>query len=217
MQPFVVHGVPGSPYVRSVLLGLEEKGLDWRLAPLAPFESRSPEHLARHPFGRVPVIDHGTFRLYETQAILRYIDRLQPEPPLTPRGIEQEARMNQICGITDWYLMPDLSAGICFGRVIAPKLGLPVDEARIAASVPKAKIVVDELARLLGDAAFLAGDDLSIADLMVAPHVDFFLMTPESEGLLAGHDRLRRWMDRMQARPSMQATSWAALTSRLAA
>jgi len=54
-------------------------------------------------------------------------------------------------------------------------------------------------------ANFLAGDSLSIADLMLAPQLDFFAETPEGKSLL--HDtRLKAWLDRMNARPSMQAT-----------
>jgi hypothetical protein len=74
MSEFVVHSIPDSPFGRAVLATLEEKN-PCRLAPLAPGAHRSPEHLARHPFGRVPVLEHGRFSLYETQAILRYLDR----------------------------------------------------------------------------------------------------------------------------------------------
>lgn len=103
MSEFVVHGVPGSPYVRKVLLMLEEKGAAWRLAAIAPQDSKRPPHLARQPFGRMPVLDHigaegGDFQLYETQAILRYLDRILPEPPMTPDDVRTEARMNQVIG-----------------------------------------------------------------------------------------------------------------------
>ena len=49
-------------------------------------ETKTQEHLARNPFGRIPVVDHGDFRLYETQAILRYLDDLYPAPPLRPKN-----------------------------------------------------------------------------------------------------------------------------------
>src|ERR1700687_5224583 len=82
MAAITIHGVPGSPYVRSALLGLEEKGVSYRLAVMARGENKSPAHLERHPFGRIPVLEHGDFRLYETQAILRYVDAGFPGPPL---------------------------------------------------------------------------------------------------------------------------------------
>ena len=81
---FVVHTVPGSPFARAVLATLEEKGAPYRIAPIALGGHKTEPHLARHPFGRMPVLEHDGFILYETQAILRYLDRILPEPPLTP-------------------------------------------------------------------------------------------------------------------------------------
>jgi hypothetical protein len=75
MFEFIVYSVPGSPFGRAVLATLEEKAASYRLLPVVPGTFRSPEHLARHPFGRVPVLEHDGFSLYESQAILRYLDR----------------------------------------------------------------------------------------------------------------------------------------------
>ncbi|MBV8850614.1 MAG: glutathione S-transferase family protein [Methylobacteriaceae bacterium] len=204
--------MPGSPYVRAALLGLEEKGCDWRLHALPFGAHKSPEHLARHPFGRIPVMDHGDFRLYEVQAILRYLDRVVPEPRLTPRDPRAEARMNQICGITDWYFMPQVSAPISFQRLVAPKFGLPVDEARLAAAIPQAEISVAEIGRVLGDQQFMAGDDLTIADLMLAPQLTTFAMTSEGRTIVQRYPNLVSWVERMNARPSMMATTWEKVT-----
>jgi glutathione S-transferase len=213
MSAFTVYGIPGSPYVRAALLGLEEKGVPYRLSPLAFGEQRAPEHLARQPFGRIPTIEHGDFRLYETQAILRYLDRLFPTPSLVPADPRQEARMNQIVGITDWYVMPDISAGICFGRLIAPLIGRPVDEARIADSVPRATVCIDEIARLLGDQPFMAGDAVSIADLILAPHLALFGETPEGKPMFQRNPNLVAWVQRMDERPSMINTTWERLAN----
>jgi glutathione S-transferase len=196
------------------LLALEEKGSDWSLAALAPGQHRGPDHMARHPFGRVPALGHGEFVLYETQAILRYIDRVLPEPPLTPVDIREEARMNQVMGITDWYVMPNISAGITFGRLVAPRFGVPVDEKRIADSLAPAAVCVAELARLLGDRTWMAGDSLSLADLILIPHMDFLDQTTEGASLLRPHSGLKAWIDRMNDRPSLRATTWDRLLER---
>jgi glutathione S-transferase len=208
MADFTVYGIPGSPYVRSALLGLEEKGAGYTLVPLRFGEQKGPAHRARHPFGRIPVLEHGDFRLYETQAILRYLDRIIPTPPLTPTDPRAEARMNQIAGICDWYMFRDISITITFGRVVAPKLGLPVDEARIAAALPAARLCIDELAALLGEQPFMAGDALSIADLMLAPQMTMFAESAEGRDMLAPHPALAAWTGRMNQRPSLQRTSW---------
>lgn len=209
MSPFIVHSIPGSPFGRAVLATLEEKGADYRLAPVAPGAMRAPEHLARHPFGRVPVLEHDDFALYETQAILRYIDRVTPAPALTPADPRAAARMDQVMNVNDWYLFQGVANVIAFQRVVGPRvLGLNTDEAAIAEAMPKARLVFAELSRLLGAAPYFAGSQPSLADLLVAPQLDFFLETPEWSILAGPYDNLRDWMARMNARPSLKATTW---------
>ena len=217
MSEFVVHSVPGSPFGRSVLATLEEKGAPYRLQPVIPGTLQSPEHLARHPFGRVPVLEHDGFLLYETQAILRYLDRVLPSPGLTPTDIRRAARMDQAMNVNDWYLFHGVGNVIIFHRVIAPRLmGKAPDEAAIEAAMPKAKAVFNELARLLGQASYFTGEELSLADLLLAPAVALFVQTPEWSALGAPHANLVAWLDRMEARPSMQATTWERLTALVA-
>jgi glutathione S-transferase len=208
------HSVPGSPYGRAVLIALEEKQAAYRVVPVAPKTLRSPEHLARHPFGRIPVLEHGDFRLYETQAILRYLDRALPGLTLTPPEPRCAARMDQLLNVNDWYLFQGAGNVIGFQRVVAPKLlGLTPDEAAVAAAMPKAHIVFDALAHELGDGAYFGGDSLSLADIMFAPQLDFFAGTPEWPALTAKNPNLVSWMDRMSSRLSMQATTWDRVTA----
>ena len=209
MSEFIVHSIPGSPFGRAVLTTLEEKGASYRLSPVAPGTLRSPEHLARHPFGRVPVLDHDGFLLYETQAILRYLDRVLPNPALTPADLRRAARMDQVMNVNDWYLFQGVANVIVFHRVIGPRLmGLTPDEAAIEAAMPKARAVLEELARLLGGQPFFAGEAISLADLLVAPQLGFLKQTPEWSVLGAPHKNLAAWLARMEARPSLKATTW---------
>src|SRR5438105_15080541 len=130
MSEFFVHSIPGSPFGRAVLAALVEKGAPYRLAPVAPDALKSPEHLARHPFGRVPVLEHDGFLLYETQAIMRYLDRVLPQPALTPSDPKRAARMDQVMNVNDWYLFHNVANVIVFHRVIGPRvMGLVPDEA----------------------------------------------------------------------------------------
>jgi glutathione S-transferase len=206
MSDIVVYGVPGSPFVRAVQMGLEEKGVAYRLQVVAPQEAKSAAYLKRHPFGRVPAFEHGNFKLYETQAILRYLDDVFSEPPFVPADPHAAARMNQIIGINDWYFFPKAAAVIVFQRVIGPALlGLATNEEEIAAALPMARICIAELDRLLDSQRFLTGEQVSIADLMLAPQIDFFAATTEGAALLEGTN-LKAWLARMNARPSMIAT-----------
>jgi glutathione S-transferase len=204
MSEFTVHGNPASPFLRAVRLALEEKGLPYRIERIA--EWRGEAHLKLHPFGRIPIVEHGGYRLYETQAILRYIDAKVPEPPLQPQSPEAIGRMNQIIGINDWYLFPQVARIIGFQRIIGPALfGTAPDEAAIAAAVPAARLCLGELDRLLDDQPFMAGDRLSLADLMLAPQLYYLAATPECAAILAG-TALLAWLGRMNARASMKAT-----------
>jgi glutathione S-transferase len=205
MAEFTIYGVPGSPYLRSALLGLEEKGADYHFAAMQMGEHKKPEHLARHPFGRIPVLDHGDFRLYETQAILRYLDDLFPSPALRPKEAKQKARMNQLAGISDCYFFPQISAPICYQRLVVPMRGGTSDEAMIAGAKPNAANCVRAIESLMAD-TYLVGEEVSIADLMLAPHVFYFSITPEGREIMKD-GKLMRWIERMQARPSMVKTA----------
>jgi glutathione S-transferase len=209
MSEFTVHSVPGSPFGRTVLATLEEKGTLYRLSPVMPGTLRAPEHLSRHPFGRVPVLEHNGFSLYETQAILRYLDRVLPAPALTPGDCKAAARMDQAMNVNDWYLFQGVANVIGFQRVVKPRLmGLAPDETAIEAAMPQAHAVFKELARLLGEQPCFAGDAVSLADLLIAPQLAFLTQTPEWSVLGAARANIVSWLARMEARPSFQATTW---------
>jgi len=209
MNEIVVHSIPGSSFGRAVLIALEEKAARYRIVPVAPGRLKAPEHLTRHPFGRVPVVEHGDFRLYETQAILRYIDRVLPLPALTPAAPQAAARMDQLMNVNDWYLFHGVANVIVFQRIVGPRvLGLVPDEAAIAAAMPGAQIVFDALARQLEAKPYFVGETLSLADVLLAPQLDAFRETPEWQPLTEPYPNLRRWLERMSSRPSLRATTW---------
>jgi glutathione S-transferase len=217
MSGFIVHGVPGSPYVRAALLTLEEKGAKYELAAMQLGTLKQELHLSRHPFGRIPAFEHDGWMLYETQAIMRYVDAVVPGAPLQPEEPRAAARMNQLMGVTDWYLMPQVSRTITFNRVVAPRFGRPTDEEAVARAIPEARNCIAEIARLFDGHKWMAGDALSLADLLLAPQLSMFALAPEGAQILRDHENLRGWLQCMEARPSMQATTWDRLIERAAA
>lgn len=58
----------------------------------------------------------------------------------------------------------------------------------------------------MGDGPWLAGADLTLADLYAAPMFDLFLLTPEGAEIVSRHQRLAGWWDAVSARPSLAAT-----------
>jgi glutathione S-transferase len=210
----IVHGVPGSPYVRAALLTLEEKGAEYELAAMRLGTLKQEPHLSRHPFGRIPAFEHDGWMLYETQAIMRYVDAVVPGPRLQPEEPRAAARMNQVMGITDWYLMPQVSRTITFNRVVAPRFNRPVDENAVVSAIPDATNCLAEIGRLLDGHKWVAGETLSLADLLLAPHLSMFAQAPEGAQILREHENLRQWLARIEARPSMVATTWDRLLER---
>jgi glutathione S-transferase len=202
----IVYGPAGSTYVWSTRLALAEKGVAHELVDVPFGEHRQEQHMARHPFAKVPAFEHDGFALYETQAILRYIDEGFPVAPLQPTDLHQFARMNQIMGIVDAYAWPAIARGILVNRVLAPRLGFPVDEEAVAAALPGARLCLSEIARLMGEQPYLAGERVSLADLMVIPLLYYFSRLPEGEAPIAEHPDLRAWIARMEQRQSFQVT-----------
>jgi len=204
----VVFGAPYSVYVRSVCLALEEKGVAYDLVPIDIFaEDGSPaEHLERHPFGKIPAFEHGSFRLYEAQAITRYVDEAFAGPLLQPPNVRDRARMTQIISILDSYAYRTLVWDVYVERVVHPAIGLPTDETRVAAALPKAETCLAALAALMGEGPWLAGAALSLADLHAAPMIAVFRLAPEAGPLLGREDRLIKWWKRISTRPSFART-----------
>ena len=206
MSDIRVFGIPGSPFLRSVEIALTEKRIDYRLQPIQPGEHKQPEYLARHPFGRIPAFEHDGFAIYETQAIIRYLDDVFPDPPLTPADPKARARMNQVIGIIELYFFPKAAAPIGFQRIIGPRLlGIPSDDSIVAEAMPTARLCVTELDRLLGDKRYLTGEQFTIADIMLGAQLDLFSECAEGRELISG-TRLQPWLKRMRARPSFEAT-----------
>jgi glutathione S-transferase len=117
--------------------------------------------------------------------------------------------MDQLMGVNDWYLFLGVGNIIGFQRIVGPRLmGLTPDEAVIAEAMPRARVVINELARQLGDGPYFTGDSLSLADLLLTPQLEFMSQTPEWAELGAQHENLVTWLARMEARPSLQATTW---------
>ena len=208
MSEFTLHTNPISPYGRAVMITLEEKGADYLLAPVPVGTLKSEPHLSRHPFGMIPALAHGDFMLYETQAILRYLDRAVPAHSLTPAHIKAAARMDQLMNINDIYLFLGFNRIVGFHRIVGPRfMGTTPDEDAITAAMPMGHTTFNELGRLLGGKAYFVGDTPSLADFMIAPQLDFLAQIPEWDALTASNANLVSWLERMKARPSMVKTS----------
>jgi glutathione S-transferase len=138
---------------------------------------------------------------------MRYVDERFAGTPLQPEDVHEWSRMNQIIGIVDAYAWPSIGGTILFNRVLVPRLlgGAP-DEAAIAAALPRARLCLSEIDRLMEDHRFLAGAHVSLADLMVIPLLHFFGNVPDGRAPMAEHPKLQNWVKQMETRQSFQVT-----------
>jgi len=191
----------GSPFAWRVWLVLEHKRIPYQLEVLSfdRGDTKSPAFLAVNPRGRVPAIVHDGFKLWESQAILQYLEERFPEPPLLPADPQTRATVRRLMIECDG----DLGAA-----------GSRLFEATLFASepVPAATLaeiqdgVVEQLRRLEAD---LAGDyfagALSLADFAIFPHLRLLRRVEERKPGKGVESRLpaklAAWMKRIEALP----------------
>lgn len=205
----VLFGLERSVYTRIARLALEEKAVPYSLQEVEIFgpEGAPKEHFQRHPFGRIPVLQHGALSLYETSAIARYVDEAFPGPALQPTSPSQRARMNQVIGILDSYAYRPMVWGIFVQRVRVPLSGGTPDEPQIAKSLQSSATCLGALEALLSTAPFFAGGAISLADLHAFPMLRYLCLAPEGLALFRRHQALLRWYEEMLVRPSASTTA----------
>ena len=208
MSKAVIYGPAYSTFARTVRLALEEKGADYDIVEVDILTGahQTPEHLARHPFGKVPAFEHDGFALYETDAIARYVNQAFDGPDLEPGDARARARMNQAMGVIGGYGYPAMIGAIFIQRAVMPLLGNEADEAAIEDALPRARTTIAALESLNGGQSYLVGDSLSLADLALVPVYDYLSQTPEGEKLLDEAPSLRAWWARIKDRPSVVKT-----------
>lgn len=201
----VLHGYHYSVYNRIARLALAEKGVVFERVEVNPFAGPSAEYLALHPFGRVPTLVHDGFVLYETGAIIRYVDRSFAGPALQPGSPRALARMDQLIGVIDSYGYWPMVRQVFSHRVFRAAAGRPVDEAEVARGLAGAARVLAAL-EAMASGPFLTGTDLSLADLHVGAMVAYFTLAPEGSAALGEHPRLAAWWARIRKRASFAAS-----------
>lgn len=202
-----IYGHPLSSCTRKVFVALAEKGADATLRPvdLLAHAQHQPEHLALHPFAKVPVMDDDGFVLYEACAIVRYVDARFPGPCLVPADPRARALMDQWLSVDQSYVKPHTKTLVA-ERVVKKHRGQAPDlEATrdAEAGLAKAFGVLDAALR---DEPFLTGPTFSLADVSLVPYVASLPMVG-AEALLERLPRLTDWWQRVSSRPSWKRAS----------
>jgi glutathione S-transferase len=199
-----LYGNPGSTCTRKVLMTFAEKGVtpELEVIDLATGQHKSGDHLARQPFGQVPVLDDGAFRLYESRAICRYLDGVLPGPSLVPADAKERAVMEQWISVETSNFTPH-AMGIIYQAVFAPMRGGKADEAKVSESRAKLQPAADVLDKNLAGKKFLLGDAFTLADISYMPYLEYLAMTPAID-VVTSRPNLASWWERLRSRPTWQ-------------
>jgi glutathione S-transferase len=203
----------GSPFAWRVLLTLEVKGLSYesRLIQFSRGDHRSPEHLALSPRGKVPVLRDGDYVLSESLAIMAYLDRKHPEPPIFGTSAEETGLIWKAISEFQSYVAPLVD------RVIVPAFGIrPIDAADMQAAADELHGEFGRMEEAVSARGWLAVERLSAADLAVYPFVEALLRAAGKEAvrpmglgflpLAERHPALESWRQRVAGLPGYART-----------
>jgi glutathione S-transferase len=205
-----VFGHAISVTTRQVLMALAEKGQTAEVVSIDVFknEQKQPAHLQRQPFGHIPVLQEGDFNLYETPAILRYIERKWPTPSLTPASLQDAALMDQWLCIEQAYLQPAMQKVVA--REGAKHFGKRDPGAEIVEEGRRELAhILDVMDGHLSDREYLGGDRFTLADVVWLAYVPY-MQDAGVEHLVDARRRVADWWERVKDRPSvLGCSSWA--------
>ena len=195
-----IHHSPMSRSTRVVWF-CEEIGLKYRLETVEMFSDamQRPEYLAINPLGKVPAIEDGDFVLWETSAILQYLDAKYGEGQLMPPRNTQAGAL-----AIQWLDYGENPLTVIMGEIAAHSGPMP-EERRVPALVDRGREVAQQIVTVveqaLGSNQWILGDNFSAADIMLV----FGLMIADYLGYVnRGTPRVRAYVDRAMARPAFQ-------------
>lgn len=200
-----VYGHPMSTCTRKVLMTLAEKGARAELVTIDILkgEGHTPEHLARQPWGQVPVFeDDDGWQLYESRAICRYVDSKLSGPSLTPADARERAKMEQWISVEASNFTPG-AMKVIWQLLFSKMRGAEPDLAVAEEGRKAVRKAVDILERSLEGHSFLVGDSLTLADIMYMPYIEYLVAAGEG-GLITERERTGAWWKRLSERATWQ-------------
>lgn len=203
----ILIGFEYSVYTRIARMALVELGLDAEYVEVDPFSDQPNAELLRHtPFGRVPVLRHGTFTLTETSAMVGYLSDLSTRRSLCPKTSQARARMRQIIGIIDAYGYHPMVRDVFSHGFYRPHFGEEFEPDNVTRGLAGSHPVLTALDGIAQEGLQLNSRDISLADIHLAPMIAYFTMVPEAAKLLADFPALSAWWSTLQNRSSLIGT-----------
>ncbi|CAA7051529.1 unnamed protein product [Microthlaspi erraticum] len=187
-----------------VLLCFMEKGIEFEIVhiDLDALEQKKPEHLLRQPFGQVPAIEDGDFKLFESRAIARYYATKYSDQGtnLLGKSLEHRAIVDQWSDVETHYFNV-LVHPIVMNLVIKPRLGEKCDFGLVEKLKVQLGVVLDVYDNRLSSNRFLAGEEFTMADLTHMPAMGYLMNTDINE-MVKARKNMNRWWEEVTARPA---------------
>lgn len=189
-------------WIARLVLRVVEQSYDY--VEVNPFE---PEGAAGLPFGRVPVLRHEFAEICETGAITRYLARRFERLDLLGATPLEMAQVDQVIGIVDAYGYQPMVRKAFAHAVFRPRVGEVADRSVVSEGIAEAQRVLRRLESIYAKSGVLSGASLTLADLHLAPMMDYFLRVPEAADCLAPYPALGAWWDMMQVSSALRETA----------
>lgn len=203
MSKLILHGFPVSPFVRSARIALIEKGVAYDFNEIG-FDTLATDAYAKlNPFRKMPVLEQESFVLYETPAILSYIDEAFDGASLQPVDLKARAQVRKWISIAANYLYPVGVMQLFLHRIMFPVMGNEPDETVVEASVKTIVPYLDVLESELAG-SFLVSNTLSLADIITGSMVYYVNMPKEGAALLQERPKTAKWLSQLSQRASFQ-------------
>jgi glutathione S-transferase len=203
MTPPEVIGSVASTFTRVICMACEEKGITYALRETL---LGAPEIFAIHPLGKMPVLRHGDFVLFESKAIATYLDRAFAGPQLIPSDPRLAGRTEQWVSFVNTAVDHTFIRTYLFAYIAAMRAGTPPDRTVIDAALIDVSKQMGILDQAVASSGYLVGDQLTLADLYLLPILDRVRLTPEGAEILKNAAHLSRYFETHAARPSFQRT-----------
>ena len=202
-----LYGFQYSVYTRIVRIALLLKKLDFEYVEVDPFTSKETDsYFQKQPFKKVPVLNVDGFEIYETSAITRYIDSIVPDPTLLSKNRETNARIDQLISIVDSYAYWPMVRQMFANAVYAPLAGEEVSHEEIITGCQQSDCCLKAIDGLIQPSPFLFGKELTLADIHLAPMVDYFQMSTEGHNILKNHQSVYNWWQQIRLQSFMKRT-----------
>ena len=210
-DPLTLFGYRYSSYTRIVRIVLRELGVSYTYQETDPFSDTPPKDLlAIHPFGHVPALQHGTFALYETAVMTRYLAETfggkNGAPPLLPDDTHRAARMAQVIAIIDGHAYRPMVRQVFANRVFGPAEGQVPNETDVAEGLKASAKVLSVLDGIAAEGLCLDARNCTLADCHLAPTIDYFIKAPEGAALFETFPALTHWWVHLPIRMALEAT-----------